>query len=246
MADAFAQNFKFSHRKSDFHFAPASAATASDVILGRVGRTFTTNENAPPEQGFMDTTHEGWKACVVVIDPTEHDDGQKVAVQVDLRVGAPMAILRSLTQHINANSAGQPYHIEVEPIFNASDFWEFAKANEGSVTSVTFEFIAPNGPWNTTESIHEEMREWRKAAGAQKVITTIQSDDGLNTDAEQIKEGVDYVTKGSGKLTARARGRRRFSSTTRPSTAILADDGPESEESILVRVARRISEVLGR
>ncbi len=239
----FSEERKFIHYKHDFYFEPAPDSSTAGALLGRLGRLVESDENLSPEEGLVETTHEGWKACAVVVDPTEHADGQKVSVQVDERVGKPIAILKSLVDAINNQVLDAPYRIEAEPMFDSQDFWEFVKENEGAVTSITFEFIAPNGPWNTSESIKEEMIAWREKVGAQKIIETFKSEDGLKTDSPEIKEAVEYIEKGSGNVSAKARKGRRFSSTNKPISTTIEKG---NHEPTIVRVARQIAKVLGR
>lgn len=245
LSRAFGIQHRFVHYKNEFHFKPAPVDTAEGALMGRLGRSVTFDENLSPEEGLVEVTHEGWKACVIVVDPSEHADGQKVSVQVDGRVGTPISILQALVDEINHRSQSSPYHIEVEPIFDSKDFWSFVEENRGNVTSITFEFIAPNGPWNTTSDIKDEMRAWREKVGAQKVITTFQSEDGLDTNSKEIGEAVDYIRKGSGKISAKARGNKRFSSKDKPKSATIEEDA-EASESMIVRAARHIAKVLGR
>ena len=73
----FSEERKFLHYKNEFYFEPAPASFSPGALLGRLGRLVQSDENLSPEEGLIETIHEGWKACVVVIDPTDHEDGQK-------------------------------------------------------------------------------------------------------------------------------------------------------------------------
>ncbi len=66
-------------------------------------------ENAPPESGFEEVIHPSCVASTI-----SFDDGQKLAFEVNKAVGAPLAIARSLANHINT-SAREPFFIELNP-----------------------------------------------------------------------------------------------------------------------------------
>jgi hypothetical protein len=215
-----------------------------DVIMARIGRQVTVDENRPPDEGFTETVHDGWKAAAVVIDPRHHDDGQKVAIAVDKRVGNPSGLIRELTEAINAANTNARWDIEVEPIVNAQSFWDFAAKNRGSITSLTFEFVAPN-MFGGTNDLSEELREFRKNENAEKVTIVLNSKEGLDTSTPRTKEAVDYAVQGCGKIRAKAKGGKRFNSTNRVATAILDDDSLPEEPS-LMRLARLAGRILGR
>jgi hypothetical protein len=245
LAQAFAREWTFEHYGSDFYFKPDPERSVPDGLLGRLGRAVTIEENLPPDEGLVEASHDGWKACVIVVDPGDHEDGQKASVQVDVKVGKPVSIFTALIKAINEGDPSAPYTIEAEPIFDADTFWEFAAENDGEITSLTFEFVAPNGLWNASSSLKDELRVARETIGAQKVINTFKSDDGLETNNEQIKEAVNYIGNGSGEIKARARGNKKFSSTDKPKTVSLEKDTKDSEP-LIVKVAKHIGKVLGR
>ncbi|WP_343683926.1 hypothetical protein [Asticcacaulis sp.] len=241
----FTTKWEYDHRGSTFHFIPAPHLSASDGLMGKFGRAVTVEENTSPDQGFEDVLRPGWKAAVLVIDPVNHADGQKVAVQHDPKVGSPGAILDSFIDFIARRHPSAPFVIKAEPIFNADTFWEFAAENRGEITTVTFEFVVPNGLWNAETDLKDELREARELVKAQKVVATFKSQDGLETDSPQIKEAVDYVEKGSGEVTAKSKRGKRFSSKNKPKRTILHDN-PDDPEPLIVRAARQIAKVLGK
>jgi hypothetical protein len=101
-------------------------------------------ENEPPEAGLSDIDREQWIAAAVVIDPTHHADGQKAAFEVKQTVGSPLAVFRSLAQHLNERAPKEPYFIEVNPVVDPETFWEFEEANRGEITNIEFDLVAPN------------------------------------------------------------------------------------------------------
>ena len=204
----FSQEYQFDHYRNRFHYRPDLERSTGNITLGRVGRPMIIEENRPPEEGLGETTHEGWKAAVVVIHPSDHPDGQKASVEIDQQVGKPTVIFAALVNAINQANPS-PYQLEVQPIIDARSFWEFASANQGAITSLTFEFTVPNGLWSTATHLREELIEAREHIKAHKVTAKFQSDDGLETNDERIVEAVNYAASGSGIIKARARNKKR-------------------------------------
>jgi hypothetical protein len=244
---AFTRDWVFQHRGTEFHYKANKKFSTPEALLGRLGRQVTSEENRPPEEDFIEIVHDGWKACVLVVDPTDHADGQKASLQIDRQVGKPNSLMASLIKAINEEYTDAPYSLEAQPIFDSSTFWQFAEENKGLITSLTFEFVVPNGLWSARDNAREGLVRFRDKMSAQKVITTFKSEDGLNTDAEPVHDAVSYAEKGSGAIKARAIGKKTFNSQMTPKVVTLKEAEDEMKrESIISRVAQKISEVLGR
>lgn len=237
--------WEFGHYGSRFYYEPDAEHSTPEVLIGRLGRRVIVDENLPPEQHLEEARRETWHACLLVVDPTDHPDGQKAAIEIDKTIGGAPALMGALTKEVNARGPVAPFVLEAQPIFDAASFWEFAEQNRGRVTSLTFDLVAPNGLWNTDKTLKQELAELRNSIKTQQVITTFKSPDGLETNTERIREAVDYAEKGSGKIRAQARGKRFFNSTDKPKVVTL-DDQPAAREPLISRVTRALRVVLGR
>lgn len=242
----FGRDWRFQHYGTEFHYVHDVEFSRTEAILGRLGRPVTFDENLPPEKGFTENSRDGWKACVLVVDPRDHVDGQKAALQIDRQVGKPNSLMASLIDTINEAYPHAPFLVQAQPIFDASTFWRFAEENRGQVTSLTFEFVVPNGLWSTDESVREGLIRFREQVAAQRVTTTFKNNDGLETNSEPVQEAVSYAEKGSGAITARAKGGKTFSSKKKPTIITLEDEVEAFDLPLLARAARAISKVLGR
>lgn len=241
----FSEERKFKCRKTEFHYMPEAAVVPDEAIIGRIGRPVRREENLPPEQGFREITHDGWKAIVIAIDPTEHEDGQKASVQIDSQVGSPTVILPEFVKAVNDSYPGAPYAIQAEALFDQGDFWDFAHKYEGEVTSVTFEFVTPNGPWSTADDVKDAMKEYQKEVNAAKVTQTFQNKDGLDLESDIIRSSVDYAASGQGKIKARAKRRGKYNSTDDRKTATIESD-PDNDEEVVDLVVKLVKKVLGQ
>jgi len=239
----FSREQKFSHYGTTFHYVPSNDSVIdSAAIMGRIGRSVIMDENLPPSANLEDSQHETWKASVIVIDPTDHSDGQKASLEANSQVGTPNSIMKSLAASLNEQNETAAYHIEVAPISEANTFWQFAKENHGKITTLTFTFVAPN-MFGTIDNISKEMKRYRDEEKAQRVKVSMSSDDGIDTSTGNVKNSVEYTTRGGGKISATAKGGKSYSSKQKTRCVIMDS---EDDEPILVRVARNITRVLGR
>lgn len=240
----FVGKIEFDHYGTEFSFVRLSTDVFTGAIVGKVGRSFLSHEHAPPEEDFDEQVRTAWRALVVIIDPNPGTEGQKIAVQVDRKVGKPHSILRSFLKHINSDLTA-PYHLEAVPLTNTDSLWDFEKRNRGEIVSITFDFIVPNGVWTTDSSLKEELRDANESLNAQRVITTLKSDTGIRTDSPQIATALAYTGSGNGEVSAKSSDGEKFSSTSNKKTASLPYDVLYSPKTALVMALVGLAKILG-
>ena len=221
----FEKPFSFNHRTNIVHWVPAEAE--SKLIAGNLVRSHPRRHHAPPEEGAMEVLSEEWQGSMVVIDPTHHDDGQKLSFERDETLGRPRSVLQSLAAHLNA-IPGAPYVIEPKPIFNEDSFWNWAAGHEYKLHSITFEFIVPN-MWGSKSALDEDLRQLGEIGVSRAKVTLDEGSKKTGVDArgQQVRDGVDYAAQGGGSITAKAKNGDRFSSTDNTSTAKLPAQGAD-------------------
>ncbi len=232
---------EFEHYNNTFHYVPDSSAVGLSVLLGRLGRPFESDENLAPDQQLQATVHYGWKAAVVVVDPTAHDDGQKVMMNHDTLVGNPLPLLSALVGQINSSQTLGPYSISVDPIFEASSFFAFAKENEGDITSLTFDLTVPN-MFGGSDGLSTWLRDTNRQENAESVTLKLKNREGLKADTPDVREAVDYATKGGGRVKATTRRGKQFDSKDRAKTTKLAGD--DTDGTLLQRVVRELTKLV--
>jgi len=234
----------FVHHGSQFHYVPAQQDSDAGPVIGRVGRKVFREENRPPSEGLEDFTHEAWLAAVLVLDPTHHDDGQKLAIQNVTDVGKPIMLVKRLISAINERYPNGPYAIEVGQIIDEQSFWDFVERNKGKVTSMTLEFIAPN-MFGGDDEITNDLREFRDSEKASKVRLTLANENGITPDTKKMRSAVTYATKSGGRIRARARPEKTYRSEDSVKRTYLEDVKETGAE--LIEVARKLANrILGR
>ena len=116
-------------------------------------------ERTSPSQGLKPTEHLAWHATFIAIDPNDHDDGQKVAIEQSQIIGDPASILKSLAKSMSVVE-NSPYEVQVFPIVERGSFWRFAKEHHDQIKSITFDVAVPN-MFNGADDFQNEMKRLR-------------------------------------------------------------------------------------
>lgn len=241
LREALSKGFEFQHWGGGvLHWVPNKPV--DECVLGLLERLRPHEHHRPPDEGGAEIVSDEWQGAYVLIDPTHHDEGQRVAIENDV-VGEPRAMLKSLVTAINCR-ADRPYHIEIEPLFDASRFWAFSRRHDNVMRRIRFDFVVPN-MWGTESDLEKDLQDTGKETGAQRVAVGFSSDDGVHTENDRVRDGVSYSEKGAGTINAVAMDGQRFSSTRKPRTSTIpgVDFGKELTLSIFKSLKGKI---LGR
>ena len=239
LREIFGEAITFTHRNDTFHFSPEKARGEPSAIVGRIGREITISENEPPDKHLAPKEEKIWRASTILIDPTHHDDGQKVAFEFLSQVGKPVPILQSLATHINKGN--EPFVLEVNAIVPSETFWNFVNANQGEITVVQFEFVAPN-MFGEADDYDAEVREMQKNEKIQKAKLRLESKDGLNLNTKRVQRAADYTIKGAGSIEARTKRGKRYDSREKAQRVSIPNKEITSESSVglMTRLFKRI------
>lgn len=207
LRDVFSQQFSFTHRSNDVFFVPEKSAEIGfpdNLIVGWVARDRPIKGRTPPWEGFSSTERDIWQAALLLIDPTDHEDGQKVAFESRPEVGRPDPILASLAASLSDRGPDEPFSVSVFPIIQARSFARFAAEHQGAIRLITYDVAVPN-MFDSPDDFSEEMRRLRDKGNVARVKTRLESDGAINTEGSQLDEIADHVEKGGGKITAKTK-----------------------------------------
>lgn len=206
----FGSRFAFRHHGKEFHWVPQTYS--SEFLIGVVERERRQPQRTPPEEGAKEFEGTFWTGAMVVIDPMNRVDGQRVAFEHLVSVGEPTAILASLVQHLNDNPAHQ-YALHFKSLFHGDSFWRFAEKHGGQLESVTFRFTVPNMIFSAGGGVKKGLERIGKDTNAQEVVVKLESPDGVKADSLSVKEAVQYGEEGNAKVTAKSLSGEYWTST---------------------------------
>jgi hypothetical protein len=195
LQEVFGQEIQFEHYANTYVYEPFRSPE-QEKIAGVIGREHGVVIGRPPEEKFAREEISDWETANVLIDSSDHPDGQKVAMQVAL--GQPPAIFRSLVDHINETHQAAEWIVAVYPITRREEFWTAVERYRGHITEVDFSFAVPN-IWGGQTETEKALRELKEQNNAQEVEVKIKNKDAkLNPDSTRVRDSVEYVARGGG------------------------------------------------
>ncbi len=236
-----ADEFKFEYRAGGYmHWVPKD--DVDECIFGLLERKRPHEHHEPPERGGGEVITDEWQGAYVLIDPTHHEDGQKVAIENDV-VGKPSSLLANLMNAVNKRH-DKPYQIEFEPIFDSNTFWQFADKHDSVLSNITFDFVVPN-MWGAKNGLDKDLRETGAQTGTERVKIGLSSKSGVYTDNQKVADGVEYAERGAGTIKARSFDGTTYTSENSVKTTKVPSvkDENESMHGFFKKLKRRI---LGR
>lgn len=233
---------EFTHFRQNYLFLPTTGLDGQ-IIGGGVGRPKRIRSDEPTVDGFEPVDRQLWHASIVLLDPSHHDDGQKLAIERG-HAGAPLAIAKSLAAHLNKSNPPSPYVVEVGVIADGGSFWDFVERHEGNVVSATFEFYAPN-MFDIGSDYERDMADLQAQENVEKASLNIQSSTGLRLKTPRIENAIEAVERGTGTARARARNSEKYNSSDSAKTATVEEPEAIKNAPLLERVKRAVSIIFG-
>jgi hypothetical protein len=140
--------------------------------------------------GFEPTEHSSWRGSLIVIDPSSHEDGQKIAMEYRTDVGKPTSVLESLAAEMRISEHPRPFDVQIHPIVEASSFWKFAEAHDFQIDLVTFDSATPN-MFDGSDEYSKALRKVRNENRVSRVRSTLVSDTTFDVQRGNIREIVE-------------------------------------------------------
>lgn len=214
LIDKFSRQFSFTHHGNEFFFVPQNAREVGfpdDLIIGWLARDRQQTERTPPWEGLTPTEHQSWQASLLLLDPSEHADGQKLALEQRSDVGGPQPVLASLVESLNDQGPEEPFSVAVFPIIEARSFVRFANLHVGKIKVIEYDVAVPN-MFNSPDDFSSELKKLRDNGNVARVKTKLESDGAIDTSASQLDEIAAHVEKGGGKIIAKTTDGERYNS----------------------------------
>lgn len=241
----FSKAVEFTYYGKTYAYIP-SPSSDDGYCYGQIGFQNFELANQPPEQGFKEYISETWRASHVVIDPTDHSDGQKLSIQKIPEGAGTNAITDRLIKALQESVSKPPFLTAIHPITQSEQFWEFAERNRGQITRLTVRLEVPN-MFGGDGEYDQEMKDYRDFENAQKVKIELINPEGLNTDSERVAYTVKRaMDDGTGQVTAKAFGKNNTFSSQEKQVSVKVDLDEADDKSISRKIMRLANKVLGR
>lgn len=235
LSAAFSGRVDFAHRGIQFAFVPVTKV--GEVIAGRLGRPAKEFRTSGPDTAFEPIEEAGHIATNIFIDTAGDPDGQKIAVQINPKVGAPGALMDALIQRVNDRTVDAEWQIEVRSIIDETSFWATVEQNAAIITYIQFKLVAPN-VLGLKDNVTREMRQVRDENNGAQVTVAIENKDGIRLATASIRNAVHYVSEGGGDVVLKAKRKKLFDSKRKQRNIFPPEDATVSKgsETVLRRV----------
>lgn len=225
---AFGQRVHFAIRAVAYSYVHIEEIDGT--IVGRVGRKGVERPAGPPETGFAPEEHSVHFAANLFIDTAGDPDGQRLAFQINPRVGSPRLVTEALIQKINAAGVDTAaWQIDVHPITNANTFWNAVKKHENEITQIQITFSAPNvlGIFDNVTSELDTAKKNENNAAA--VSVSLENRDGIKVDTPSIRKAIEHIAKGVGNAVLRKGRKKLFDTNDKQPTISVDGDTPAAQ-----------------
>ena len=229
----FSKRIDFIHRKNTLIYVHIGAheSDGRSLLLGRIGRSIDSVENAPPEEEFEEITRSSWRASNVFIDTNDQPDGQIIVFQHHYNIGRPLPIAASLVDHANRQNQDSGWFIDINPITDKQSFWEAVHRHKGEITSAEFNFSTPN-VLGITSSLNQELKDKRERHNATNVTETLRNPSGkLDLTGQDVEDSVEYISRGGGNAKLKAGQKILYNSKGAEKVIEVKDDEPLTKEN---------------
>lgn len=168
------------------------------IIFGEIAIEKTQTERTTPYEGLKVIEHNYWDAALILVDPSEHDDGQKIAFNSNV-LGDGNLIIPSLLEH--AYSLNDAFIPVLNCIKEKGSFVDFIAKYPQSITNISFDMAMPN-MFKDKGVFMDETRRLR-GAGITNMKNEFKSDGGgIDIKKAGFDEIVPIVEKGGGEAKA--------------------------------------------
>jgi uncharacterized protein YozE (UPF0346 family) len=207
------------------------------LLFGLIQGKSPVAHHEEPTAGGAETVSDLWQGAYLFLDPSHHEEGQKLALENDV-LGAPQSLAKYLFEHLNLRDDA-PYTTIAELIFDENDFWKFSSQNNDILRYIRFRFVVPN-MWGPQNDLDKDLKETGTETGAERVDVTFSSGAGVTTKNEKVESAVSYTQRGAGEIRARSMEGKNYSSKTEATTKSVpkADLDDASDEAVSAIAAR--------
>lgn len=219
LSDMFMRKWEFTHYGNRFAYIPKGLD--GDFVYGAVGREFAEIHAAPPDEAFAPLQVEFWETSMMYLNL---EKGQQVlAIEFNQKVGDPKGIAKALVSRMNADALEHTYIIDS---FTMSDERGFFKAVEDSldpITNLVLTFVVPN-VFGGEDETKIALALLRDRMNAKNVTERISNPEGLVINEANMKETANYIAKGGGRITAKAKRKKVYDSENNATTIEIPDE----------------------
>lgn len=216
----FSSRFEYSPRQGIYmtHFPIQEEDGFFSGVIARWHHDVRPGDETDP---FLEREANYWTRAAYFLNI--NDDEQVIGVELNRDVASShRSIVLGLMEGINQQISKQVYKFDAFSLNHEEDFWTAVKSHPAPITSLRFDFVAPNGP-NTTEETRKAMKALHKSTNSQQISQEFRNDEGIDLSSEEIASRQDYATTGGGDTVAKSGKKIVYSSASHVRTEEISE-----------------------
>jgi hypothetical protein len=158
-------------------------------------------------------------------------------------IGTPLSVFRSLADHLNRlYQIPSEWSISVNPIARTEEFWAAAARYRNRIGELDLRYVVPN-IWDGQTETERALKKLHNETNAQEVeVRLINRDRQIQPDTSNIRDSVDYISRGGGSITIKEGNKKLYSSEDNVVTETPEEDLKiqESDARLLIELIRRL------
>lgn len=178
------------------------------------------------KEDFEKERIDTWPHVVVIIN--NNPEIQLIAVSKNYRAFASGAVVAKIVQE-NLDRVLQRYllTVQVEALFEKSEFWHLIDEYQGRITSVNFELISPNMA-NISKALELDLAKLNADTNSHRTDLKLNSSEGstleVTKDNDLLNSLVDYSSEGGGDIAVKVKGLKKTVRTSKSVREISIDE----------------------
>ena len=184
------------------------------------------NHSSARNQIFEQEQIETWPHVIVIIN--NKPDVQIIAVSRNTRAFRSGSVVAKILQE-NLESVLQKYQlsIQIEALFEKSEFWNLVEKYQNQIISVNFELISPNMA-NISKTLNLDLARLNADTNSHRTDLKLNSSEGstleINQENPLVNSLVDYSSEGGGNIELKLKGLKKVIRTPKSVREISIDE----------------------
>jgi len=171
-------------------------------FAGAIGRRREETHYDGPENSFNASTINFWERSNIYLNLAP--DQQVLAIEENPAVGSAWSLARALVTHINRTSQDAGFKADLFKITREGEFWRTVNEFDGPITEIQFKYVVPNVLFSGGDDTRKALKDIKQRLNGRELDLTVKNPDGLNLDDEQLRDSVEYTSKGGGEAKAKS------------------------------------------
>lgn len=162
----------------------------SGVIVGFLGRYNPLKVNLGPELNWHESNTDNWDRKVVLIDPDEHADGQKILIE-GTASDKSAGFVSKLQREINSNDYEGRY-MYINAILEEQSLGEIFDRYKNQVVEISLDFPIANMPSGINSPLSSARRKFAEADASLTTVVKAENSN-INVETDVISESTKHA-----------------------------------------------------